>query len=52
MRLAILVNNKDLLLEYKEEDVKKKLKDLLTRYSFDESWDILCKALKMETHKI
>jgi len=57
MRLAILSSkklesDKDILLEYKEPEVKAMLKELLETNDFDKAWDIIVKKLKDKTRYI
>ena len=52
MRLCILNSNNKILIEYKEEAVKKRLKELIKTMDFDAAWGIVCKEVKLETHKL
>jgi len=57
MRLAILASKnlesgEDVLLEYKEEEVRVILKDLLLLHDFDTAWSIIVNKLKQRTVKL
>jgi protein-arginine kinase activator protein McsA len=52
VRLAILADNGESLLEYNPEEVKEMLKDLLEEYDFEEAWQIVTNTLKQKTVRL
>lgn len=52
MRLAVLVKEDKVIAEFREEDVRVKLKELLKDNDFDTAWGLIIKELKNKTGEV